>query len=154
MLYLSLRSAGTQKYLHIDIKAEPEKAKFPVPRSRLEELKKFALWLFGHKQPPLFTDSRRVDDFGRILENSKAVDYLDRTERPNFEVAFRMSGGDEPELLKLIAAAADNIELALGKVHLHAKSERIQKAVERCGADALQLLNVFPKIRDGLVKTS
>ena len=153
VLYLSLRSAGTQKYLQIDIKAEPDAARRPVPKRRLEALKNFAMWLFGdEKRSPLFTDSRRVDDFGRILESSKAVEYLERTEAPNFEVAFRTAGGDEPELLKLIASAADNIELALTKAHLHTKSERIQKAVERCGADALQLLRVFPDIRESLLK--
>lgn len=153
VLYLSLRSAGTQKYLQIDIKADPEKARHPVPKHRLEALRNFAEWLFGDdKRPPLFTDSRRVDDFGRILESSKAVEYLERTERPNFDVAFRSAGGDEPELLKLIASAADNIELALTRVHLHVKSAQIQKAVERCGADALQLLNVFPTVRKSLLK--
>ena len=153
VLYLSLRSAGTQKYLQIDIKADPKEARRPVPKNRLEALKKFALWLFGNdKQAPLFTDSRRVDDFGQILESAKAVEYLERTEKPNFEVAYRTAGGDEPELLKLISSAADNIELALAKVHLHTKSERIQKAVERCGADALQLLSVFPHVRSMLLK--
>ena len=151
VLYLSLRSAGTQKYLQIDIKADPAEAKRPVPKARLEALKLFAMWLFGDdKRPPLFTDSRRVDDFGRILESAKAVDYLERTKVPNFEVAYRTAGGDEPELLKLIASAADNIELALTKVHLHTKSEPIQKAVERCGADAFQLLRIFPEIRNNL----
>lgn len=153
VLYLSLRSAGTQKYLQIDIKAEPDEARRPVPKSRLQALKKFALWLFGDdKRPPLFTDSRRVDDFGRVLESSKAVEYLERAESPNFEVAYRTAGGDEPELLKLVASAADNIELALTKVHLHTKSEAIKKAVERCGADALQLLRIFPDIRKSLLQ--
>lgn len=153
VLYLSLRSQGTQTYLQIDIKADPDAARRPVPPDRLDALKKFALWLFGDdKRPPLFTDSRRVDDFGRILESPQAVEYLERTDKPNFEVAFRTAGGDEPELLKLIGGAADNIELALTKAHLHVKSERIQKAVERCGADALQLLRVFPDVRKALLK--
>ena len=152
VLYLSLRSAGTQKYLDIDIKAEPGAAKRPVPRARLEALKNFALWLFGNdRQPPLFSDSRRVDDFGRILESKQAVEYLERSSRPNFDVAFRTAGGDEPELLKLIAGAADNIELALTRAHMHVKSERIHAAVERCGADMMQLLTLFPSIRTSLL---
>ena len=44
VLYLSLRTEGVQKYLHIDIKADPAKAKKPVPSSRLKALAHFALW--------------------------------------------------------------------------------------------------------------
>lgn len=151
VLYLSLRSAGTQKYLQIDIKAEPEQAKHPVPQDRLDALKNFALWLFGSEtKPPLVSDSRRVDDFGRILESDDAVQYLERAENPSFDVAYRTAGGDEPELVRQIDSAADRIEVALGKVHLHTKSSDIRTAVERCGADALQLLNIFPDIRDEL----
>ena len=50
VLYLSLRSAGVQKYLQIDIQAEPGKARRPVPTSRLEALAKFALWMFGDEE--------------------------------------------------------------------------------------------------------
>jgi hypothetical protein len=42
--------------------------------------------------------------------------------------------------------------LALGRAHLHVKSQKLQLAVDRLGADALQLLSVFPDIRKKLVK--
>jgi hypothetical protein len=78
VLYLSLRTEGAQKYLQIDIQADPAKAKKPVPPSRLKALTYFAQWLFGDdKNPPLFTDSRYVDDFGKILESPKGVEYLE-----------------------------------------------------------------------------
>lgn len=153
VLYLSLRTEGVRKYLDIDIKAEPATAKQPVPPNHLKELANFALWLFGDKtRPPLFTDSRSVDKFGKILESSEAVAYLERTDRPNFEIAFRTAGGDEPELVNLIERAADNVELALTRVHRHKDSEKLQLAVDRLGADALQLLRVFPQIREKLKK--
>ncbi|MFQ5915204.1 MAG: hypothetical protein ACE5JS_18695, partial [Nitrospinota bacterium] len=153
VMYLSLRTQGVQKYLHIDIKAEPKAAKRPVPKSHLKNLTHFALWLFGDDQRlPLFTDSRQVDNFGTILESKKAVEYLERTDKPTFDVAYRIAGRDEPEIFRLIENAADNIELALTRVHLHTKSRRLQMAVERCGADALQLLRIFPDIHTGLTK--
>ena len=155
VLYLSLRTAGVQKFLDIDIQAEPDAAKRPVPKARLEALKNFALWLFGDaKREALFTDSRKVDDFGRILESKKAIDYLERSQRPNFDVAFRTAGGHEQEILKLIAGAADNIELALTRAHLYVKSEQIRVAVERCGADVAQLLTIFPSARSLLEGSS
>lgn len=83
VLFLSLRTEGVQKYLHINIGAEPSKAKRPVPKKYLKQLTNFALWLFGDdKRPPIVTDSRYVDRFGRILCSKKAVEYLERTESP------------------------------------------------------------------------
>lgn len=155
VMYLSLRTQGVQKYLQIDIMADPATARVPVPKSHLEALAKFALWLFGSSsknRPPLFTDSRLVDDFGRILESKEAAEYLERPERPRFEVALQLAGGDEPEIVRLLDGAADNIELSLTRAHLHKTSTKIQRAVERVGADAKQLLNIFPKIREKLEK--
>jgi len=153
VLYLSLRTAGTQKYLQIDIDAEPEKAKHPVPRERLQQLANFALWLFGNdRTAPIVKESRQVDAFGVILESKNAVDYLERSERPSFETAFRLAGGDEPELIKLIERAADDIEAALSRVHLYVKSKKVQLAVARVGQDAVQLLKIFPDIQNTVMK--
>jgi hypothetical protein len=153
ILYLALRTVGVRNYLQVDIQAGPEAAKRPVPESRLEQLTNFARWLFGNDtQPPLFTDSRLVSDFAVILESPAAVAYLERTDRPNFEIAFRTAGGDEPELVRLVEGAADYVELALTRAHLHKESSKLQGAVGRLGADALQLLRIFPQIREKLFK--
>jgi len=153
VLYLSLRTVGTRRYLQIDIEADPEKAKRPVPDERLKELTNFALWLFGDdKRPPLFTDSRRVDDFGAVLESPTAVEYLERSKTPSFDRAFSLAGGDEPEIVRLIDEAADNIGLALMRAHRHTDSERLHRAVEQLGEDARQLLSLFPDLRDALCR--
>lgn len=146
VMYLSLRTQGVQKYLQIDIHADPRAARTPVPKNHLKALRNFALWLFGNgeEQLPLFSDSRQVDNFGRIIESKEAVEYLERTEQPSFEVALRTAGGDEPEIIRLIEKAADEVELALTRVHLFKKSKKIQAAVKRFGADAKQLLEIFP----------
>jgi hypothetical protein len=145
VLYLSLRTEGVQKYLQIDILADPSKARKPVPSPRLKALTHFAKWLFGdEKNPPLFTDSRYVDKLGKALESEKAVEYLERTPNPNFDFALRVAGADEPELVDLLESAADNIELALGRLHQHAQSTKIRSAVDRVVADADQLRKVIP----------
>lgn len=148
VMFLSLREKGVQKFLQIDIMAEPRKAQKPVPKTHLKALSNFALWLFGaENRDPLFTDSRQVTNFGRILESKEAIEYLERTESPKFEVALQLAGGDEPEIAKLLEAAADNIELSLTRVHLYKKSKDIQNAVKRLGADSMQLLKIFPDIK-------
>jgi len=151
VMYLSLRTDGVQKYLQVDIKADAEKVRREIPKIHRKALTNFALWLFGdEKRLPLFTDSRQVDNFGRVLENSEAVQYLERTDNPSFEIALRMAGGDEPEIIKLVNKASDNIELALTRAHHYRKSQKLETAVDRLGSDVSRLLELFPKIRKQL----
>lgn len=153
VLFLSLRTEGVRKYLDIDIQAEPGQAKRPVPKDHLENLENFARWMFGTEtRSPVVKDSRQVDDFGRILESSKAVEYLERTEVPRFDVAFQMAGGDEPEVLRLIDTAADNIEAALGRAHRHTKSKKVRKSAERLIEDAVALARVFPGLWESVIE--
>lgn len=151
VLYLSLRTHGVQKYLHIDIDATQEKAKLPVPKKHLENLVRFSRWLFGDEANlPLFTDSRNVDKFGKILESDEAVEYLERTPNPRFELALRKAGVGEQDLIELIEGASDNIQLALTEAHLFRKNEKIQKAVKRLFINAHAILNVFPAIKNDI----
>lgn len=153
VLFLSLRTEGVRRYLNIDINADPATARRPVPKAHLKNLANFAKWLFGTEtEPPIIKDSRQVDQFGRVLESERAVQYLERSVRPSFEVAFQMAGGDEPEVVRLVEEAADNIELALGRAHRYAKSRALRKAVERFGEDAAQLLKLFPAIRSRVLE--
>ena len=149
VLYLSLRTVGVQKYLDIDIKGGPQQVFRPVPKSKLKALANFAVWLFGNDEKrPIVRESREVDNFGKILESKKAVDYLERSDSPNFETAHRLAGGDEPELVRLIDKAADNVEASLSRAHLYEDSKKLQDAIYRLGLDTGQILKLFPKIRE------
>ena len=149
VLYLSLRTTGVRKYLGIDLEAQPTKAKKPVASGRLENLVKYSGWLFGtEKRGPLFTDSRYVDDFGKILENDDAVEYLERSENPRFEVALRKSGAGEAGVLEYVQNASDNVQQALAEAHVYRKSSDIAKAVKRLAVDTLQLVSIFPSVRE------
>lgn len=152
VLFLSLRTEGVQKYLHINIGAEPTKAKRPVPKIYLKQLTNFALWLFGDsKRRPVVTDSRYVDRFGHILRSKKAVEYLERTESPRFDVAAQLAGGDEPEIVRLIDQAADNVEAALSRAHRYSKSKTLRSAAQRLGEDTEQLITLFPGLREEIM---
>ena len=147
VMSLSLRTPGVQRYLGIDIFADPKAAKLPVPQAHLGALANFSRWLFGNQdQPPLFSDSRRVDDFGRILESPQAIEYLEGNKRPRFDYAFQLAGGDESEIAHLVNEAGTNIQFALSRVHHYKNSEDIRWAVKRLGIDVVQLLKVFPMI--------
>lgn len=153
VLYLSLRTHGVRQYLRVDIQATPDQAAMPVPAEHADNLVKFALWLFGNeKRPPLFTDSRYVDQFGKILENEEAVEYLERSDDPRWEIAYRKAGVGEQDVIDFIEKASDNIQQALTEVHLFKKSEKVHKVVKRLGKDAAALLAAFPEIRNEVLK--
>jgi hypothetical protein len=148
VLYLSLRTEGVRQYLQIDIDADTTTAKKPVPKERLAQLTNFAKWLFGDDtHEPVVSDSRLVDEFGKILESPAAVHYLERTEIPSFSVARRMAGVAESVVAEHIERAADEVEEALKAAHQHKTSNRLKIAVKRLGQDVDQLLEVFPNVR-------
>lgn len=127
--------------------AAPEKLKEPVPRKHLTELAQFCRWLFGTLESPhIVTDTRQAADFGVILESQEAVQYLESSPSPRFDVAFRIAGGDEQETVRYVMDAAHNLELALMRAHAFKSSVELQKAVKRLGGDARQLLGLFPAI--------
>jgi len=145
VLYLSLRTKGSQRYLAIDIHADPAKAREPVLSENFQKLVNYAKWLFGDRSSePLFTDSRMVDRFGKILESPKGIEYLERTKRPVFEVAYRKAGGDETEVAEHLETAADELELALSTVHHHTASKRVAEAAQRLLTDVEALRKHFP----------
>ena len=139
--------------MHIDIQATPVQAAVPVPQEHTDNLVKFALWLFGNdKRPPLFTDSRYVDQFGKILDSEEAVEYLERADDPRWEIAYRKAGVGEQDLIEYVERASDNIQQALTEVHLFKKSDKVHKAVGRLGKDAAALLAYFPDIKNEVLK--
>lgn len=148
VMYLTLKKLGVRNYLQIDIRADPETAKRPVPEDHLENLKNFALWLFGNdKKPPLFEDSRQANQFDTILKSEEAVRYLETTENPKFDYAHQLAGGDELETIELINKAAYNIRLSLSHVHHHKDSQEMQRAIKNLTIDFKELLDRFPNFR-------
>lgn len=153
VMYLTLRKQGAQQYLQIDIMADPETAKKPIPEEHKKNLANFALWLFGNdEQPPLFEDSRQAENFNTILKSHEAVRYLEDSKKPNFERAFQLAGGDEIETVRLINQAADNIALSLSHVHRYKESQEIQQAVVKLSVDFKALLDRFPKLKEKFSK--
>ena len=152
VMYLSLRSSGTQRFLNVDIRADPIPARRPVPPSKRGALQKFALWLFGDDtREPLLKDSRQIDTFGKILGSKPAVEYLERTTRPNFEVAARIAGGEESEVLEHVARAADEVEEALRAAHRYRRSRKLMTATERLGVGVMRLLDLFPDLQREII---
>lgn len=154
VLYLSLRTTGVRKYLSVDIDASPQEAIAPVPEDKLEKLENYSRWLFGtDKKEPLFTDSRQVDTFGKILESEDSISYLERTANPSFDVALRKSGAGETNLIEFVSVASDNLQLALAEAHLFKSSSALQRVVKRVAADTAQLVSIFPGLKEEIERS-
>jgi hypothetical protein len=148
VMYLSLRTVGVQRYLNIDITAEPSRVNAEIPAIHQRNLEKFALWLFGdEKRDPVFSDSRKIDLFGVVLDNEKSRTYLEEAEYPRFEIAVQLSGGDESEIEGFVIKASENIQMALTRAHHFKDSEKTRKAVVDFARDARQLLDIFPEAK-------
>lgn len=150
VLTLSLRTDGVQSYLGVDISVDPDKAERPVPPSKLNHLVKFALWLFGNDEEgiqPLVTDSRQIENFGKILESSKGVQYLESTNTPRLETAYRIAGGAAAEVAQFLEQAWFQLEEALGVIHHVKQSTRVKEASERIVRDVERLLTVYPEFK-------
>jgi hypothetical protein len=146
VLFLSLRSSGTQDYLGIDINAVPENARTPLQTKFQPNAVRFVRWLFGdEKHEPLFTDSRNTDRFGLILASEEARAYLERAEDPRFEVAARLSGGDRAEVIRNIERAADAIEEVLRVVQHYSNDPNVIEATKRLFKDFEALQRHFPQ---------
>ena len=149
VMYNALRTQGVQDYLNIDIFANERAAQMPVPKTRQGALENFSRWLFGKKAEdmrPIFTDSRRVSDFGKMLEDPQTLQYLEGNKNPIFDNARKMMGGEESDFVQHLSEAAANVRIVLTGVHHYKNSEDIQEAVETLGIDVQQLLSIFPHI--------
>lgn len=141
VLYHLLRKSTVQKYLNVDLFADMQDARIPVPESRLDALTHFARWLFGTpQQPPVFIESWRVDDYDKVLESPEAVRYLESSQKPNFDYALQLAVG-ESECVQLLSEAATNIKLVMRCIHRYKGSPEIQHAVENLVVDYKELLD-------------
>ena len=145
VLYHSLRNGTVQEYLNIDSSADPHEAQTPVPKKRLDALAHFARWLFGtQKQPPIFIEPWRIDDYAKILESPEAVQYLENSERLNLDYALQLSVDNESKCVQLLREAAANIKLVMSGIHRYKGTPEIQRAVERLVMDYKELSDQLP----------
>ena len=71
---------------------------------------------------------------------------LKSTDSPALDLALQKAGVEETELVGRIQTATDEIEIALGRIHIHSDSEEIQRALRRFGRSARELMERFPSL--------
>jgi hypothetical protein len=95
------------------------------------QVKEFVSWVFGtQEQEPLFTDSRKLSDLAKVVDNKAALKELRSTR--NLEAAFSLAGGVRDRLLTRLNRAAVFLEAAQQDFSEYADNEDVIAAVERC----------------------
>ena len=134
VLFLSLRNRSIQRFLGVDSKfgVSPPEVLPPIDDDHIDNLREYALWLFGDSATaPIVSDSRQVDKFARVLASSEGVNYMRSMKRPNLDTAFVIAGGSREEVLELIRTAAYNLQEALTSIHLFKKDQDLQAVAEQ-----------------------
>jgi hypothetical protein len=149
VLFLALREHGVQQFLGVDINAEPDEARQPVSGDEyLSNLEYFVRWVFGTREvPPVFSDSRFMTKFARILENEDALSYLKGSRSPSLPIAASKAGTDTDDLVDHLSSATDELELGLSTVHLYSDRDEVRRVVARLAKGFGALLNTFPEER-------
>lgn len=146
LLYMSLNTSGAKSYLGIQHCYEAiGKIDSDVVDSPYEDkLVNFARWVFGEReQDPLVRNTNVVTQFSKMLETPEAVEYLESSKRPIFEVAARLSGGVQEELERYLTEASYNIGMALSSIHRMKNDEKIVLAFESLKSDFEQLSSIM-----------
>jgi len=128
LLFLSIRSEGTRSFLGVELKGDvPESAK-PIPLEKQDDARQFATWLFGTKDHrAIVRDSRNVDKFGEILGTPRAVDYLVKATRPDFETAYSLTASADL-VVDPLNEAARQIRLALSELSDRGTEDLVKEA--------------------------
>jgi hypothetical protein len=128
LLFLSIRSEGTRDFLGVELKGDAPAAAKPIPVGKQQNAQDFVGWLFGSKDSrPLVRDSRNVDKFGEILGEPRAVEYLRKAQKPDFEAAYSLT--DSADLVvDPLGEAARQIRLALSSIGGRYEEYAVQEA--------------------------
>jgi uncharacterized protein YerC len=144
VMYLSLRTPGVQQRLGLDMQGSPKRNRFPVEKKNLPYLKHFARWIFGDDTfPPLFSDSRKVDEFGGYLESDEAFKYLCENKDARFDSVRTIAGGDLKETIANVKKASECIRVAISHAHLYSNKKDLKSVMKDFGKDAVQLQKVI-----------
>lgn len=147
VLLRALQASGVSEFLGITFPGDPKQSISPVPADHLDNLKDFVKWTFGTKDKTrILPDSRRLTDWGDILQSADAVSYLRRSGTPSFERAFFRSGGQAKSLADSLFTAADRLEESVPLVSEHVDDSEVNEAVQQNTRFLTQILKHFPEV--------
>lgn len=135
--YRSLSNPKAREFVGIDwTGTAPDKA---VLSKGAEPMAEFLGFLFGSTEvKPVLTDSRRVDDLGRVLADETALGVL-REER-NLDAAVDVLGGDRSAVNAQLRGALTRLRQANGAAFEFAGDDQLIDLAAKCQHTAQRIL--------------
>lgn len=149
VLLRALQTASIREFLGINYTHDPATERVPIPEGKAQDFQDFVGWTFGtEKRRRLLPESRRLNDWGKILTSPAAVGYLRRASNPDFDHAFFRSGGQADSLAEALATASDRLQESVPLVSSHLSNPEVQQGVRDCALFLRQILEHFPEIAE------
>jgi hypothetical protein len=126
-----LQDGRVLKYIGAPLPDAVRRGQRPLKAAASRRFKKVTRWVFGDAEKgPVFTDSRRITDFGRILASTDGIAVLDKT--GDFEDAFAAAGGIRQRILHYLRRAVSALESAAEDIGTYVNDQEISAALVEC----------------------
>jgi hypothetical protein len=131
--YRSLSNPGNREFIELTDWTQAEPDIDSVLQGDTEKLDQFLSFLFGNEERderPVISDSRQVDDLGRVLADPNAREIL-IAER-DLAVALETLGGDRSSVYADLRVALGRLRRANGAAWEFANDEELTDLAEKC----------------------
>jgi hypothetical protein len=147
VLLRALQTASIREFLGITYTHDAATERSPVPEAKLQDLRDFVARTFGtDERRRVLPESRRLNDWGKILTSPAALGYMRRAPNPDFDLAFFRSGGQADSLAEALATASDRLQESVPLVSSHIGNPEVEQGVRDCALFLRQILHYFPEI--------
>lgn len=133
-LLLATGQGNIKIFLGLPVKLDHVDFEHPIQREKLQNLKKFYIWLFGDNEGKgkVIEESRDITDYlSEVVSDEKAIKHLSET--GDLKAAYERSGGEERLLLSYLATANSNLDKSLGFI-IRNKTDEVREEVDKCNA--------------------
>lgn len=145
VLLRALQASGVTEFIGVTYPGDPAASRTPVPTDHWETFQQFVRWTFGTKDVTrVLPDSRKLTEWGKILQSHEAVRYLSVTAEPRFERAWFNAGGQADNVRESLWAAAYRLEETVPLVVQFRQDSEVEEAVRQCALFLGQISTYFP----------
>lgn len=146
VLYRSLSSRGVREFIGLTLDKSEQDLKQPVPKRKADEVKELFQWMFGSPtDPPVLKDSRKITEFGQVLESVDGVRAL--RSGADLDSAFLLVGGERMRLIDHLSRASFHLDEALRDAHRHAGAREVERFIRRCWKTIVEIVRHFPAVK-------
>lgn len=129
----ALQDTGVREFLEAPVAWKVKARVDPLPKKSTskKKAKEFVSWVFGDsKHEPLFSDSRRIPELGKVLSSPEGLTELRKTR--DLEAAFAIAGGIKARLLSRLTRASSSLEQAETDIGDYRTDQDIMTLLDDC----------------------